>query len=333
MKRKEKKSSMQGRAGKKKESFCLNDEIINVYLNSRIFLTRKTNFLLSPAKLQVMKSPCDDNLLVRIEIIWKAEMKCQGDGSQKGLEKHQKEGMLEAWAPFKEAQAPASGLDRPSTAARLKTALAKALVPYYPFAGRVRPQGAVFLEASSERYSVNDFQKAPKTVAQWRKLLSLYVIAVLNGLPILVVQLTLLTDGAAAVGVGINHCICDGIGEMSGSGSRCECGSEAETGYFRERILFLTVSQSPNVEQLRTKIWGYIMGNERLDSNYVVPQWVPQFECKSEGARTLIVLDDLWTFSVMEQSVIEQLVCRIPGCKYLVVSRTKFQTVGRCPVD
>ncbi|BAT97589.1 disease resistance protein [Vigna angularis] len=101
---------------------------------------------------------------------------------------------------------------------------------------------------------------------------------------------------------------------------------EMGVGYFRERILFLTVSQSPNVEQLRTKIWGYIMGNERLDSNYVVPQWVPQFECKSEGARTLIVLDDLWTFSVMEQSVIEQLVCRIPGCKYLVVSRTKFQT-------
>ncbi|KAK7379390.1 hypothetical protein VNO80_04849 [Phaseolus coccineus] len=120
---------------------------------------------------------------------------------------------------------PGPGLDRPSTAARLKTALAKALVPYYPFAGRVRPhaeglglevvcraQGAVFIEASSERYSVTDFQKAPKTVTQWRKLLSLYVTDVLKGSPILVVQLTWLADGAAAVGVGINHCICDGIG-------------------------------------------------------------------------------------------------------------------------
>jgi len=120
---------------------------------------------------------------------------------------------------------PGPGLDRASTAARLKTALAKALVPYYPFAGRVRPQaeglglevvcraqGAVFIEASSERYSANDFQKAPKTVAQWRKLLSLYVTDVLKGSPILVVQLTWLADGAAAVGVGINHCICDGIG-------------------------------------------------------------------------------------------------------------------------
>ncbi|CAJ1859449.1 unnamed protein product [Sphenostylis stenocarpa] len=120
---------------------------------------------------------------------------------------------------------PALALDRPSTAARIKTALAKALVPYYPFAGRVRArvdglglevvcraQGAVFIEASSERYTAKDFQKAPKTVAQWRKLLSLYVTDVLKGSPILVVQLTWLADGAAAVGIGINHCICDGIG-------------------------------------------------------------------------------------------------------------------------
>lgn len=120
---------------------------------------------------------------------------------------------------------PGPGLDRVSTAARLKAALAKALVPYYPFAGRIRArsdgpglevvcraQGAVFIEASSTRYTVHDFQMAPKTVAQWRKLLSLYVTDVLKGSPILVLQLTWLADGAAAVGVGINHCICDGIG-------------------------------------------------------------------------------------------------------------------------
>jgi len=60
------------------------------------------------------------------------------------------------------------------------------------------------------------------------------------------------------------------------------------------------------------------MGNERLDTNYVVPQWMPQFKCRSE-ARTLIVLDDVWTLSV-----VDQLMCRIPGCKFLVVSRPKF---------
>lgn len=89
-------------------------------------------------------------------------------------------------------------------------------------------------------------------------------------------------------------------------------------GFFKERILFLTVSQSPNVERLRTRIWGFIMGNQCLNANYVAPQWLPQFECKSES-RNLVVLDDVWSLSVLEQ-----LVCRIPGCKFLVVSREKF---------
>ncbi|KAH1212118.1 putative disease resistance protein [Glycine max] len=116
-----------------------------------------------------------------------------------------------------------------------------------------------------------------------------------------------------------------GISGIGGSGkttlARELCKDDQVRCYFRDRILFLTVSQSPNVEQLRTNIWEYIMGNERLDANYMVPQWMPQFECRSE-ARTLIVLDDVWTLSV-----VDQLVCRIPGCKFLVVSRPKFQTV------
>ncbi|KAJ1401177.1 Transferase [Sesbania bispinosa] len=120
---------------------------------------------------------------------------------------------------------PSPGVDQGSTTARLKAALAKALVPYYPFAGRVRTrpdgsflevvcgaQGAVFIEAFTDRYSSNDFEKPPKTVTHRRKFLSLHVADVLKGSPVLVVQLTWLADGAAAIGVGINHCICDGIG-------------------------------------------------------------------------------------------------------------------------
>ncbi|XP_054798945.1 probable disease resistance protein At4g33300 [Prosopis cineraria] len=89
--------------------------------------------------------------------------------------------------------------------------------------------------------------------------------------------------------------------------------------YF-QRILFLTVSQSPNVELLRAKIWGFIMGNEHLNPNHVTPQRKPQFECRTE-TRILIVLDDVWSLSVLEQ-----LVWRIPGCKFLVVSRFNFPT-------
>ena len=40
------------------------------------------------------------------------------------------------------------------------------------------------------------------------------------------------------------------------------------------------------------------------------------------GARTLVVLDDIWSVSVLEQ-----LISRMPGCKALVVSRFKFPTV------
>ncbi|TKY56888.1 Omega-hydroxypalmitate O-feruloyl transferase [Spatholobus suberectus] len=120
---------------------------------------------------------------------------------------------------------PCPGVDQGSTTARLKAALARALVPYYPFAGRVRPrpdrpglevvcaaQGALFIEAFADRYNANDFEKAPKTVTHWRTLLSIHEADVLKGSPPLVVQLTWLGDGAAAIGVGINHCICDGIG-------------------------------------------------------------------------------------------------------------------------
>ncbi|CAL9008234.1 unnamed protein product [Prunus brigantina] len=121
--------------------------------------------------------------------------------------------------------APRPVLNQEATTTRVKSALAKALVPYYPLAGRVRPkadgsslevvcraQGAVFIEAVSDRATLSDFERAPRYVAQWRKLLSLQVADVLKGAPPLVVQLTWLKDGAAALGVGFNHCLCDGIG-------------------------------------------------------------------------------------------------------------------------
>ncbi|EEF34077.1 alcohol acyltransferase 9 [Ricinus communis] len=117
------------------------------------------------------------------------------------------------------------GLDYGSITARVKSALANILVPYYPLAGRVRAkpdgsnlevicrgQGAVFIEAISDSITVNDFDKAPRYVTQWRKLLSFHVADVLQGAPLLVIQLTWLKDGAASLSVCFSHCVCDGIG-------------------------------------------------------------------------------------------------------------------------
>ncbi|KAJ6718078.1 TRICHOTHECENE 3-O-ACETYLTRANSFERASE [Salix purpurea] len=90
------------------------------------------------------------------------------------------------------------GLDQSVITARVKAALAKILVPYYPLAGRVRAspggsslevvcrsQGAVFMEAVSD-LTINDFDRDP--------------------------TLTWLKGGDATLGVGFNHCVCDGIG-------------------------------------------------------------------------------------------------------------------------
>ncbi|KAK4367170.1 hypothetical protein RND71_015050 [Anisodus tanguticus] len=116
-------------------------------------------------------------------------------------------------------------LDKSATVNRIKAALGRALVPYYPLAGRVRDrtngssglevvcraQGAAFIQAASDLTS-KEFEGAPRHKTQWRKLLSLQVDDVLKGAPPLVVQLTWLSDGSATLGVGFNHCLCDGIG-------------------------------------------------------------------------------------------------------------------------
>ena len=88
--------------------------------------------------------------------------------------------------------------------------------------------------------------------------------------------------------------------------------------HFNGRILFLTVSQSPNIDLLRSKIWQFIMGCDGLNPNYVVPEFNLQYPWK-QSVRTLIVLDDVWSLGELEK-----LIFKLPGCKTLVVSRSNF---------
>ncbi|GAB4846477.1 DNA-binding transcription factor adr1 [Ancistrocladus abbreviatus] len=116
-----------------------------------------------------------------------------------------------------------------------------------------------------------------------------------------------------------------GICGIGGSGkttlARELCRDEQFKSYFNNRILFLTVSQSPNVEALRSRIWEFLSGTVYVGPNSIVPQWNLQYEWKI-GSRTLVVLDDVWSLSVLQQLIFKL----IPGCKTLVVSRFKFPT-------
>lgn len=61
------------------------------------------------------------------------------------------------------------------------------------------------------------------------------------------------------------------------------------------------------------------MGNNgSLNANWAVPQWMPQFDRGGE-TKTLVVLDDVWSLPVLKQ-----LLFRIPGVKFIVVTRFQF---------
>ncbi|KAG6599985.1 Omega-hydroxypalmitate O-feruloyl transferase, partial [Cucurbita argyrosperma subsp. sororia] len=120
---------------------------------------------------------------------------------------------------------PSPALERSTISSSFRAALSQVLVSYFPLSGRVRErpdasglevvcrsQGALFLEAVSDCYSAEDFDRPPPSIGKWRGFLTFPEEDALDGSPPLVVQLTWLKDGAAAVGVGLSHSLCDGIG-------------------------------------------------------------------------------------------------------------------------
>ncbi|KZV45204.1 putative disease resistance protein [Dorcoceras hygrometricum] len=113
-----------------------------------------------------------------------------------------------------------------------------------------------------------------------------------------------------------------GIHGIGGSGkttlAREICRDDQIRSYFKDMVFFLTVSQSPNVEELRRTICSLISGFNIMGCREIIPQEKLQLDYENP-VPSLVVLDDVWS-----QSVLEQLIIKIPGCKYLVVSRSKF---------
>ncbi|CAN4122741.1 unnamed protein product [Withania somnifera] len=100
------------------------------------------------------------------------------------------------------------------------------------------------------------------------------------------------------------------------------CKDDQVKSYFNDRIFFFTVSQSPNVEQLRKMIWEKISGCKLHGYGYgeMLPLWNLQHQWNMKSASpVLLILDDVWSASILEP-----LIFKIPGCKILVVSRIKF---------
>ncbi|WZZ23144.1 probable disease resistance protein At5g04720 [Brassica rapa] len=106
-----------------------------------------------------------------------------------------------------------------------------------------------------------------------------------------------------------------GISGMSGSGkttlAKEVARDEDVLGHFGRRVLFLTVSQSPNIEELKACIWGFLTGNED-GFGATLPEPVGQ-------TRRLVILDDVWT-----REALDKLMFNIPGTTTLVVSRSKL---------
>nr|XP_043635720.1 probable disease resistance protein At4g33300 [Erigeron canadensis] len=119
-----------------------------------------------------------------------------------------------------------------------------------------------------------------------------------------------------------------GINGIGGSGKTTlvkeVCRDDDVKSYYNNKILVLTVSQSPNVEQIRQRIGVFLSEskyNGYPDIN-MTSQWAIQYNNWDTVVPTLVVLDDVWSLEVLQQ-----LIFKVPGCKTLVVSRIKFPSL------
>ncbi|GMN50466.1 hypothetical protein TIFTF001_019619 [Ficus carica] len=111
----------------------------------------------------------------------------------------------------------------------LRNALSSVLVPYYPFAGRLREtkngklevffgpeQGALMVEAHSE-IALTDLGDLTVPNPAWMPLIFRFPNEEpykLLDMPLLIAQVTLFSCGGFSIGLRLCHCLCDGLGAM-----------------------------------------------------------------------------------------------------------------------
>ncbi|KAH6819558.1 hydroxycinnamoyl-CoA shikimate/quinate hydroxycinnamoyl transferase [Perilla frutescens var. frutescens] len=115
-----------------------------------------------------------------------------------------------------------SGADNFFDAAAMKAALGRALVPFYPMAGRLKrdedgrieidcnAEGVLFVEAESDG-AVDDFGDFAPTLELRRLIPAVDYSLGISAYPLLVLQVTFFKCGGVSLGVGMQHHVADGF--------------------------------------------------------------------------------------------------------------------------
>ncbi|XP_057873854.1 probable disease resistance protein At4g33300 [Cryptomeria japonica] len=134
--------------------------------------------------------------------------------------------------------------------------------------------------------------------------------------------------------VGLDKCIGDLRGLLSKSdvsviGLQCMGGGGKTTlasallndpqikGHFCDNVFFITVSQSPNLKEILETMWEKIAGRKSPEfQNIKDAQMKLQQLISSQSKPTLVILDDVWS-----RTNLENLLFEAPGYKTLVTTR------------
>jgi len=145
----------------------------------------------------------------------------------------------------------------------LMDSLSKALVPFYPMAGRLTQdkngrveidcngEGVLFIEAETTQYSLADFGDFKPTM-ELRKLVipSCDYSKGLSSFPLLMVQLTRFKCGGVTLGFAGHHHVADGLGHVHfiNEWARLARGLDLELMPFHERAPHLAPRDPPQVK-------------------------------------------------------------------------------------